>query len=87
MISLPATEPAAEELSIVGEASAAKKSAVDAEKGESTETAVAEKVRTVVYLIFYLVTQTLTQTLTTAFIFYTFFYIVFFLNTFYRYQQ
>ena len=40
--------------------SAAKKSAVDAEKGESTETAVAEKVRTVVYLIFYLVTQTLT---------------------------
>ena len=59
MISLPATEPAAEELSIVGEASAAKKSAVDAEKGESTETAVAEKVRTVVYLIFYLVTQTL----------------------------
>ena len=44
--------------------SAAKKSAVDAEEGESTETAVAEKVRTVVYLIFYLVTQTLT----TAFI-------------------
>ena len=60
MISVPATEPAAEELSIVGEASAAKKSAVDAEKGESTETAVAEKVRTFVYLIFYLVTQTLT---------------------------
>ena len=60
MISLPAKEPAAEESSIVGEASDAKKSAVDAEKGESTETAVAEKVRTVVYLIFYLVTQTLT---------------------------
>ena len=82
MISLPAKEPAAEELSIVGEASDAKKSAVDAEKGESTETAVAEKVRTVVYLIFYLVTQTLT----TAF-FLIFFYVVFFLNTFYRYHQ
>lgn len=40
--------------------SAAKKSAVDAEKEESTETAVAAKVRTVVYLIFYFVTQTLT---------------------------
>ena len=40
--------------------SAAKKSAVDAEKEESTETAVVEKVRTVVYLIFDLVTQTLT---------------------------
>jgi hypothetical protein len=75
-------ETAAEELSIVGEASAAKKSAVDAEKGESTETAVAEKVRTVVYLIFYLVIQTLT----TAF-FLIFFYVVFFLNTFYRYHQ
>ena len=82
MISVPAKETAAEELSIVGEASAAKKSAVDAEKGESTETAVAEKVRTVVYLIFYLVTQTLT----TAF-FLIFFYVVFFLNTFYRYHQ
>ena len=81
MISLPAKEPAAEELSIVGEASAAKKSAVDAEKGESTETAVAEKVRTVVYLLFDLVTQTLT----TAF-FFNFFY-VFFLNIFYRYHQ
>ena len=69
MISLPAKEPAAEELSTVGEASDAKKSAVDAEKGESTKTAVTEKVRNVVYLIFYLVTQTLT----TAFflIFYT----------------
>ena len=76
MISLPAKEPAAEELSIVGEASAAKKSAVDAEKGESTETAVAEKVRTVVYLLFDLVTQTLT----TAF-FFNFFY-VFFLKHF-----
>ena len=63
MISLPAKEPAAEELSIVGEVSAAKKSAVDAEKGESTETAVAEEVRNVVYLIFYLVTQTLTTAL------------------------
>ena len=40
--------------------SAAKKSAVDAEKGESTETAVAEEVRNFVYLIFDLVTQTLT---------------------------
>ena len=63
MISLPAKEPAAEELSIVGEASAAKKSAVDAEERESTETAVAEEVRNVVYLIFYLVTQTLTTAL------------------------
>ena len=62
--------------------SAAKKSAVDAEKGESTETAVAEKVRTVVYLIFDLVTQTLT----TAH-FFNFFYDVIFLNTFYRYHQ
>ena len=60
---IPAKEAAAEELSIVGEASAAKKSAVDAEKGESTETAVAEEVRNVVYLIFYLVTQTLTTAL------------------------
>ena len=82
MISVPATEPAAEELSIVGEAADAKKSAVDAEKGESTETAVAEKVRTVVYLIFDLVTQTLT----TAY-FFNFFYDVFFLKTFYRYHQ
>ena len=61
---------------------AAKKSAVDAEKEESTETAVAEKVRTVVYLLFDLVTQTLT----TAF-FFNFFNVVFFLNTFYRYHQ
>ena len=60
MISVPVKEPAAEELSIVGEVSAAKKSAVDAEEGESTKTAVAEEVRNVVYLIFYLVTQTLT---------------------------
>ena len=82
MISVPAKEAAAEESSIVGEVSAAQKSAVDAEKGESTETAVAEKVRTVVYLIFYLVTQTLWQLL-----FFNFFYVVFFLNTFYRYHQ
>ena len=83
MISVPTKEPAAEESSIVGEASAAKRSAVDAEERESTKIAVAEEVRNVVYLIFDLVTQTLT----TAFIFYTFFYVVFFLNTFYRYQQ
>ena len=82
MLSVPANEAAAEELIIVGEASAAKKSAVDAEEGESTETAVAEKVRTVVYLIFDLVTQTLT----TAY-FLNFFYVFFFLNTFYRYHQ
>ena len=59
MISVPATEAAAEELSTVGEASAAKRSAVDAEERESTKIAVAEEVRTFVYLIFYLVTQTL----------------------------
>ena len=63
MISVPANEAAAEELSTVGEASAAKRSAVDAEERESTKVAVAEKVRTVVYLIFYLVTQTLTTVL------------------------
>jgi hypothetical protein len=60
---VPANEATAEELSIVAEASAAKKSAVDAEEGESTETAVAEEVRNVVYLIFYLVSQTLTRLL------------------------
>ena len=60
MISVPAKEAAEEEFSVIGEASAAKQSAVDAEEGESTETAVAEEVRNVVYLIFYLVTQTLT---------------------------
>ena len=49
---IPAKEAAAEELSIVGEASAAKTSAVDAEKGESTKTAVAEEVRNFVCLIF-----------------------------------
>ena len=59
MISVPATEAAAEELSTVGEAYAAKRSAVDAEERESTKIAVAEEVRTFVYLIFYFVTQTL----------------------------
>ena len=58
MISVPVKEAPAEELSIVAEASAAKKSAVDAEEGESTETAFAEDVRNVVCLIFYLLTTT-----------------------------
>ena len=77
MVSVPAKE-AAEELCIVGEASAAEKAAVDVEKGESTKVVAVREVCDVICLIFYFVSNTDD---------YTFF--LFFFNTIntFRYHQ